>query len=126
MKRQSVITQKKKRGPKPTGKGELIGVRIQPPKLARLDYWISQQEDAPSRPEAIRRLLEQGLAGPYPKSQPSKEAAKNKAQKMAGREIDRLGDKSATGEERASRKRRLIRGPGEFRGLRADQPKPKS
>ena len=62
-----MITQKKKRGPKPTGKGELIGVRIQPPKLARLDYWISQQEDAPSRPEAIRRLLEQGLAGPYPK-----------------------------------------------------------
>jgi len=29
-----------------------------------------------------------------------------------------LADKAATGEERASRKRRLIAGPKEFRGLR--------
>jgi transcriptional regulator with XRE-family HTH domain len=41
-----------------------------------------------------------------------------KAADMAAREIDRLGDKAATGEERASRKRRLIAGPKEFRGLR--------
>jgi hypothetical protein len=32
--------------------------------------------------------------------------------------LDRLGDKAATGEERASRKRRLIKGPKEFRGIR--------
>jgi transcriptional regulator with XRE-family HTH domain len=41
-----------------------------------------------------------------------------KAAELAGREIDRLGDKGATGEERASRKRKLIAGPKEFRGLR--------
>ena len=63
MKRQSVITQKKKRrGPRPTGKGELIGVRIQPPQLALLDGWIDQQPDKPSRPEAVRRLLGTALA----------------------------------------------------------------
>jgi hypothetical protein len=37
---------------------------------------------------------------------------------MAAREIDLLGDQSATGEERASRKRKLIRGPKEFRDMR--------
>jgi transcriptional regulator with XRE-family HTH domain len=41
-----------------------------------------------------------------------------KAADMAAREIDQLSDKAATGEERASRKRRLIAGPKEFRGLR--------
>ena len=41
-----------------------------------------------------------------------------KAAEMAAQELDRLGDKAATGEERASRKRRLIAGPKEFRGIR--------
>jgi hypothetical protein len=40
-----------------------------------------------------------------------------KAAELAAREIDQLGDKTATGEERASRKRRLIAGPKEFRGI---------
>lgn len=64
MKRQSVITQKKKRGPPATGKGELIGVRIQPDQMAPLDAWIATQDDAPSRPEAIRRLLTEALDSP--------------------------------------------------------------
>lgn len=41
---------------------------------------------------------------------------------MAGREIDRLGDQAATSGERAQRKRRLIKGPREFRGVRGDLP----
>jgi hypothetical protein len=40
------------------------------------------------------------------------------AANMAAREIDQLGDKAATGEERASRKRRLLSGPEEFRDMR--------
>ncbi len=52
--------------------------------------------------------------------------AKRKAAEMAGQEIDRLGDWAATGEERAQRKRRLIKGPREFRDVRADLPKNKS
>jgi hypothetical protein len=42
---------------------------------------------------------------------------------MAGHEIDHLGDHAATGEERAKRKRRLIKGPQEFRDMRGDLPK---
>jgi hypothetical protein len=29
--------------------------------MAELDAWIDRQEDAPSRPEAIRRLVELGM-----------------------------------------------------------------
>jgi transcriptional regulator with XRE-family HTH domain len=53
-----------------------------------------------------------------PKSPKGTRAGSPKAAELAAREIDRLGDKAASGEERASRKRRLIAGPKEFRGLR--------
>jgi hypothetical protein len=49
-----------------------------------------------------------------------KEAAK--ASEMAGEEIDRLGDPSATDEEQQLRKRRLINGP-EFRDIRSNRAK---
>ena len=48
----------------------------------------------------------------------SRQDAKRKAANMAGQEIDRLGDQTATREERARRKRRLIKGPREFRDIR--------
>lgn len=58
----TLLTQKR-RGPAPTGKGELVGVRLQPDMLKRLDSWISVQgPNPPSRPEAIRRLLDNSLA----------------------------------------------------------------
>src|SRR5262249_54266403 len=42
-----------------------------------------------------------------------------KARAMAGQEIDRLSDPSATEEERQRRKRRLLKGPKEFRDVRS-------
>ena len=39
---------------------------------------------------------------------------------MAGEQIDRVGDKSASVKKQARRKRRLIKGPVEFRGVRSD------
>ena len=53
----------------------------------------------------------------------TKKAAK--ALEMAGQEIDRLSDPSATEEERQRRKRRLLKGPKEFRDVRGNRPKPK-
>ena len=41
--------------------GTLIGVRLQSVALTQLDRWIAEQADQPSRPEAIRRLIERGL-----------------------------------------------------------------
>jgi hypothetical protein len=57
MNRQTVIT-KKRRGPAPTGKGTLIGVRLQPHQLKALDAWIDKQEASLTRPEAIRAMME--------------------------------------------------------------------
>jgi hypothetical protein len=122
MARHTVIPQKK-RGPPATGKGTPIMVRIQPKALAALDGWIERQDDAPSRPEAIRRILGRSLTKMAPR-QTSKETA-SKAAALAARELNQLGDPAAAPEERASRKRRLIAGPKEFRDIRGDQPKKK-
>jgi hypothetical protein len=40
------------------------------------------------------------------------------ASQMASLELDRMGDPSATDEERQLRKRRLMKGPKEFRDIR--------
>jgi metal-responsive CopG/Arc/MetJ family transcriptional regulator len=44
-----------------------IGVRVDDDLLKRLDDWRRKQEDVPSRPEAIRRLMELGLKVKQPK-----------------------------------------------------------
>jgi hypothetical protein len=49
-----------------------------------------------------------------------------KALDLAGQQIDKLGDQLASAEERQARKRRLLKGPGEFRDIRGDLPKSKS
>lgn len=58
-KQETVIS--KKRGPAPTGKGKPILVRLHPDQLSEIDTWAAAQDDAPSRPEAIRRLTAWGL-----------------------------------------------------------------
>jgi hypothetical protein len=76
------------------------------------------------RSEAIRRLVELGLTvGPKPKQPPVPRAAR--AKELASKAIDSL-TVEAPDDEKASRKRRLIKGPEEFRGDRVDLPKPKS
>ena len=121
MARRSVTVRKKKRAAPATGKGTPIGLRLEPATLARVDRWVASQQDDPSRPEAIRRLVELALGIAQRAGVRTKKAAK--AAEMAGEEIDRLGDVSATDEERQLRKRRLIRGPKEFLDLRRNRPK---
>jgi hypothetical protein len=55
---------KKRRPPAP---GTLVGVRLQPEPLRLLDAWAAKQDDHPSRPDAIRRLMEIGLSAPAEK-----------------------------------------------------------
>lgn len=48
--------------PVTTGSGEPVVVRMHLPQLKALDAWIAQQpQPFPSRPEAVRRLMELGL-----------------------------------------------------------------
>lgn len=50
------------RGPLPTGKGTMVGVRLQPDMLAALDALIAEQPDPkPTRPEAVRQVLATAL-----------------------------------------------------------------
>ncbi|MGU3417755.1 hypothetical protein [Methylobacterium sp. D54C] len=58
----SIADSRKPRGRPPTGIGKAIGLRLYPKLEASLDAWIAEQpEPKPSRPEAIRRLLERTL-----------------------------------------------------------------
>jgi hypothetical protein len=53
-------TQTRKRA---TETGTLVGTRFQADLLAKVDAWIGQQAPPfPTRPEAIRRLVEKALA----------------------------------------------------------------
>ncbi|PSJ42136.1 hypothetical protein C7I55_07840 [Sphingomonas deserti] len=58
---QETVITRKRRGPSPTGRGVLVGVRLHAEQLAAVDAWCASQEDSPTRPEAIRRLIEKGL-----------------------------------------------------------------
>jgi hypothetical protein len=67
---------KKRRGSIPTGKGTLIGVRLQPSHLKALDAWIAQQTKPATRPEAIRAMMETILhiLSKDPEEKPAKKA----------------------------------------------------
>jgi hypothetical protein len=97
-------------------------LRLHPPLLTDLDGWIRLQETRPSRPEAIRRLLEQALKSSSNKEPPGKRKAQ-KALELADRTAERIVNKSMPVEEQQRRKRALIKGPKEFRDIREDLPK---
>ena len=91
----------------------------------RVEAWATKQRDASSRSEAIRRLVEMGLASAGA-AKPSNKKSAAKAAGMAGAMVDYLGDQSAPADVREKRKRRLLKGPSEFREMRADLPKAKA
>jgi hypothetical protein len=107
-------------------KTERVEVHLSASILKILDKWRRKQRDLLSRAVAIRLLVERGLAGNTTIARQRGKGGRRKAAEMASREIDRLGDQTVTDEERTRRKRRLIKGPREFRDLRADRPKTKS
>jgi hypothetical protein len=88
---------------------------------SKVDVWAAKQFDKPTRTEAIRRLLELGLA--TGSTQRSTGKQKTRASQMAGQTIDNLVESAASAEDKASRKKRLLKGPEEFRKLRVDRPK---
>ena len=56
------IKKKRGRGRPRTGIGKPTGLRLYSDMERRIDAWASKQPDKPGRPEAIRRLIELGLA----------------------------------------------------------------
>jgi hypothetical protein len=116
------IPKKRGRGrPKTTGRGEGVLLRLHKPLTSAIDDWAKRQDDKPSRPEAIRRLLVRALSTAEQFGSPSKTGARL-AEKLASREIEGMVDQSHPKAEQQRRKRRLLKGPGEFRDMRGDQP----
>jgi hypothetical protein len=113
----------KKRGRPATGKDPMMALRMSPEIKAAVEHWAAQQADKPSRSEAIRRLVELGLAKAKPLANATAvgrlgNKAVSKSSELAGKMIDRLADQSAPLEEQEKRKRRLLKGPTEFREIR--------
>jgi hypothetical protein len=107
-----------------TGPGKQVLLRLHPPLLTNIDSWIRAQEGRPTRPEAIRRILEQALAPT--EAQKSLTLAAEKAAELAARTVEKIVDKSQPVEEQKKRKRSVIAGPSEFRDIREDLPKSKT
>jgi hypothetical protein len=61
------------------------------------------------------------------RKKPKRETARRaeRAKALASKAIDQFTGETLDNDEKASRKRRLIRGPKEFRGVRVDRPKAK-
>jgi len=116
---------KKKRGRPATGRDPVTALRLSTGMRKKVDAWAAGQTDKPGRSEAIRRLVGLGLEYLPPGPPRTKKKTAPRASEMAGSMIDWLSDKSAPPEERAKRKRRLVKGPAEFRELRSDLPEPK-
>jgi metal-responsive CopG/Arc/MetJ family transcriptional regulator len=105
----------KKRGGHRGGRDLVTAVRLPREIWGQIDRW-RREHGVKTRSEAIQRLVDQVL-GSDPERRLSRKAVA-KASELAGREIDRLADQSATKEEQAKRKRRLIKGPWELRRAR--------
>ena len=106
-----------------------MGFRASPLMRASVVRWAENQTDNPSLSEAIRRLVEIGLSRTTTSERPrilstSRQSAARAAE-LAARTIEKHIDSKAPAEEREVRKRKLLRGPEEFRETRVDRPKKK-
>jgi hypothetical protein len=119
------VVTKKKRGPAPTGQGLQIGERWHPPEIGAIDAWIKSQGGNLTRGHAIRRLVALGLKVTKPVKATRSTSNKVRAAELAAKAIEKIIDPAAPPKERAQRRRRLTKGPTEFREDRVDLPKRK-
>jgi hypothetical protein len=115
---------KKRRGRPATGKDPLVSARLPQPLIDQVEQWSAS--NSVTRSEAVRRLVELGLKVKTPALPVSKPGRRLRAQELATKVIEKIIDPAAPPEERAQRRRRLTKGPPEFREDRVDLPKWKS
>lgn len=123
--KKSISAKQKTRGRPATGITPMMGFRAEPAIRAKVVRWAENQPDNPTLSEAIRRLVEIGLS----KSTSSKKprvlsTAKEGAERAVELATDVIGKQmpNTSDEEKATRRRRLIKGPSEFRNVRRDRP----
>jgi hypothetical protein len=125
MKKTTRVKQKVMGRPR-TGTTPLMGFRADPVIRASIIRWAENQPDTPTLSEAIRRLVELGLSIKTPAQPVSQPGRRLRAQELATIAIEKIINPAAPPEERALRRRRLTKGPTEFREARVDQPKVKT
>lgn len=115
----------KERGRPATDRDPLSAFPASPEMRAAIIKWAERQPDAPALSEAVRRLVELGLAV---QGKPKRGTARHaeRAKVLASKAIDQLTEERPDNDQKASRKRRLIRGPEEFQEVRVDRQKTKS
>ena len=102
----------------------LMGFRADPEIRAAIVRWAEQQPDELTLSESVRRLVELGLTvSTKPKQAPATRA--DRAKELASKAIDKVTAGAPNDDVKANRKRRLIKGPEEFREDRVDLPKAK-
>lgn len=115
----SITVKRKKAGRPATGTEPVYGVRIADALMKQIMDWGKSQ--GATRSEAIRRLVELGLKV-KPARPVSKPGRRLRARELANKAIEKIIDPSAPPEEQAKRRRRLTKGPTEFREDRIDLP----
>src|SRR5258708_4729512 len=124
MAKQSKTVHKKSRGrPAGTKYSETIPARLEPATVASPDAWAAPHDV--SRSEAIRHLVALGLKVRMRARPVIKPGGRWRAQELATKVIEKIIDPAAPPEEKAQRRRRLTKGPTEFREDRVDLPKAK-
>jgi Ribbon-helix-helix protein, copG family len=118
-----VTIKQRRRGPPAVVDADgTLAIEVPLKLVAAVDAWRKQV--GVTRSEAIRRLVELGLRKkseqkPSAEDRMARGEKAAKASDMAGRTIDGLVDNaSSTEEQQVQRKRRLIKGPAEFRDMR--------
>jgi hypothetical protein len=120
MRKSRVVLPKPNKGGRPaTGRDPVRTMRLSDEFVAKVDAWAEKQDDQPGRTEAIRRLVELGLTAKT-RSAPS-ERQRAALADLASKAIDSLTAGTPDNNEKASRKRRLIKGPEEFQDARIDR-----
>jgi hypothetical protein len=101
-----------------------MGFRATPVLRASIVKWAENQPDLPTLSEATRRLVELGLTVKAKRGRAGA-SQRLRARAMAGKAIDEMTDIAATPAVQATRKKRLLKGPEEFREVRVDGAKRK-
>ena len=117
--KKSIEVHPKRRGRAATGRDPAVTVRLPTALLASIEHWAISQADQPPRSQAIRRLIEIALQ----RKPITKPGRRTRAKELARDAIEKMGDPTASPEERDQRRRRLTKGPLEFRADRVDLPK---
>jgi len=100
----------------------VIAIRLPNELIDQIDEWGAER--GMTRSESIRRWIKNGVDErwrPLKQKPASRTQTRAKVAALAAETLDRHTDRSAPPEEQASRKRRLLKGPKEFREIRKAQ-----